>query len=331
MSQKRKINGGEITGRKNGGGTFTDWWNPDSKCVFNYTIYTLIFIFICVIIMSILSNSSQGMYNVEKYFFVITVPMILLFFYILNINSDVNSRNLFIKLSIMMVVFGVLIYLYIYFKSSLFEVSYYANNTILICIALIGLSILYNFAKQYLERLTGWPGLIVGIIFYIPCLFWDAWTYLMNELKMTPYSVYTLLILEAAIIASYFYMPRIMDNVLKIDDGMVLLEKTYHLEKGSLIVANSDKLKLNNVSQTLASGSVKQYASNYAFSMWLFLNPQNASNSGNNKEVEVFSYGYKDKNGVQHVKPMIRYYGGGDGKDQTIERDKLIFYFAIYM
>jgi len=62
----------------------------------------------------------------------------------------------------------------------------------------------------------------------------------------------------------------------------------------------------------------------------LFLNPQNASNSGNNKEVEVFSYGYKDKNGVQHVKPMIRYYGGGDGKDQTVERDKLIFYFAKY-
>jgi hypothetical protein len=64
--------------------------------------------------------------------------------------------------------------------------------------------------------------------------------------------------------------------------------------------------------------------------MWLFLNPQNASSASNNREVELFSYGYADKEGIQHVKPMIRYYGGGDGKDQVSERGKLIFYFAKY-
>ena len=76
MSQKRKTKGGEITGTKNWWQKMSDWWNPDlTKCVFNYTVYTLIFIFICVIIMSILSNSSQGMYNIEKYFSRLVPPV----------------------------------------------------------------------------------------------------------------------------------------------------------------------------------------------------------------------------------------------------------------
>ena len=36
------------------------------------------------------------------------------------------------------------------------------------------------------------------------------------------------------------------------------------------------------------------------------------------------------RDGVQHVKPMIRYYGGGGGNDQLIERNKYVFYFARY-
>ena len=48
------------------------------------------------------------------------------------------------------------------------------------------------------------------------------------------------------------------------------------------------------------------------------------------KESEIFNYSFTDEEGIQRVKPMIRYYGGGGGRDQLIERNKYVFYFSKY-
>ena len=64
--------------------------------------------------------------------------------------------------------------------------------------------------------------------------------------------------------------------------------------------------------------------------MWVFINPHPPSHLAYNKESNILTYGYTDEHGVQHVKPMIRYYGGGGGKDQLIERNKYVFYFSKY-
>jgi len=305
-----------------------NFWKNNQGCIYTYVFYTLIFIAICAILTTVV-RSPLGLYNVQKYFFVITIPLIILFVYVLNISTQSDLAQTFGSISIILGLIGVLVYLYIYLANTNGMV-YYTNYIFLIIIALIGLSIVYNFLKQYLERLPGWPGFIARFIFYIPCMCWDAWAYLMNDIRMTPYSVYILVILEIIAILSYLYLPKVMDSALGTKDGMVLLKDTYYLEKGQLIIANSDRLKLNKVDQTLISGTVKNYATNYAFSMWLYLNPKSASSVNNNQEVELFSYGYADDKGIQHVKPMIRYYGGGDGKDQAAERNKLIFYFVKY-
>ena len=64
--------------------------------------------------------------------------------------------------------------------------------------------------------------------------------------------------------------------------------------------------------------------------MWIYINSHSPSHPSYSKETQIFSYGFMDETGVNNVKPMIRYYGGGNGDDQLIERNKLVFYFSRY-
>ena len=49
--------------------------------------------------------------------------------------------------------------------------------------------------------------------------------------------------------------------------------------------------------------------------MWVYMNPHPPSHLAYSKESNILTYGYTDEDDVQHVKPMIRYYGGGGGDD----------------
>lgn len=327
LKMKMKKKGGQ-----KGGGFWSNVQAGDySPCLLKYAVFSILFIFVCMQCLRIMSNTSDIMYNVQKYFFLITVPLAAMFLFMINITDDEDARGSFIKMSITMAIVGLLIYMYTQVSHSSIGFSYYTNSLFLVVIALLGLSIVYNFLSQYLERLTGWPGFIVQMIFYLPCLFWNGWYYFMSELHATPYIVHGLIFIEVLTISAYLYLPTLMESALHTKDGIVLLKKKTHLDKGTVTIANSDVLKLNpDVHQTLTKGSLKQYASNYAFSMWIYINPQNSSSESYNKEMEIFSYGYKDEQGMEHVKPMIRYYGGGDGSDQVSERNKLIFYFVNY-
>ena len=64
--------------------------------------------------------------------------------------------------------------------------------------------------------------------------------------------------------------------------------------------------------------------------MWVFVNNHSSTKQSYNVESEILSYSFTDSDGIQHVKPMLRYYGGGGGNDQLIERNKYVFYFARY-
>ena len=72
------------------------------------------------------------------------------------------------------------------------------------------------------------------------------------------------------------------------------------------------------------------YLRNYCISMWVYINPQSYNRLSYDKETEIFNYSFTDEEGIQRVKPMIRYYGGGGGRDQLIERNKYVFYFSKY-
>lgn len=300
------------------------------RILIKYLVTSVVFVIALSILINIFMNVGSSEYNIQKYFFVYTLPIIFAFCIILSLNKSTKATKLFLKLFgvTALLIFG--IYYYSTTTNSL-NIDALSNYVISTLIIIFGLAIVYQGLIGYMEKLQGWGGFIAQLIFYIPCVFYDVWEYFINEINLTPYSIYLFIVFEIIFILMYIYLPDISDKVTGKDNGVVILDRVEFLDNYELIIANSDQLKIPETEKSKYSSSNSgEYLNNYSLSMWIYINSHPPSHPGYRKESQIFSYGFKDKAGVDQVKPMIRYYGGGGGDDQLIERNKLIFYFSRY-
>jgi hypothetical protein len=177
-----------------------------------------------------------------------------------------------------------------------------------------------------MSKLQGWSGFIAQMVFYIPCVISDVWEYFINEVNLTPYSIYLFIAFEILLIIIYALLPSITEKVAGQDESILLQDKIVLLNSVK-ILTNSDKLKKNIEDHSKEGGN---YRNNYSISFWTYINIHPHTHKGYNSEKEILTYGFTDDDGIEHVKPMVRYYGGGGGDDQLVERNKLIFYFSRY-
>jgi len=295
------------------------------SCIYKYLFNTIVLIIVSIILISIITNPGNAHYNIQKYFFLYAFPILFMFAIILNLGKERPTTNLFIK------VFGALsfgivaIYYYVMYSGSFAGLSLFSNRLLLGLITLVGLGILYQYLVNYMSKLKGWAGLIAQLIFYVPCLLWDLWYYILDQFKLTPYSVYSFICLEIVLVVVYLFLPDIASEVTGTSNSILLVDNVMYLNKGGQTIATSDMLKIPPTpDQTVGS-----YLNNYSISMWVYVNPHSPNVEAYNKESVIMNYGFTDANGVQHVKPMLRYYGGGVN-DQPIERNKYVFYFSKY-
>lgn len=338
--------GGNVPGKKMLGGapitadsirlSILDWFarlkndGTFQKCIIKYSVLTAILVGISILIIQIITNTSSTMYNVQKYFFVIVIPLVFIFALLLNLNTDRSGLYLFAKIALVLVVLGVGLYYYSQTSGNGFLYSSFTNYTVLAFIILISLMLLYSTVVNAMSKWTGVAGFIAQLIFYIPCILWDLWAYVFQEFKLTAWSTYGLLLLEIILITIYICLPALSNKVTGLKDGLQLMTDVYWLNQPSKVIATSEMLLANPTPTQAAQGQNGQYRTNYCISMWVYVNPQTSSTAAYNQETELFSYGYTDASGVQHVKPMIRYYGGGNDTDQLVERNKYVFYFSTY-
>ena len=300
------------------------------KCLVKYAFMTLLFIVVCIIILRIISSPESSSYNVQKYFFFYAIPLVILFALMLNVGSGANTLSLLLKLSGLFAVIGGLVYLYSQTSAPMFDIGGYSKNILLGLIIILGLGILYNVFIKYLTQLSNlntWAGFFAQLVFYIPCMLYDFIVYCINDYSTAPFSVHIVLFLEVVFIMFYLYLPNISNAVTGLHNGKQLLSNVYFLNQGINTIATSEDLRVNT---TTPSNGVNTYRVNYALSMWVYTNPQNPSSLAYSQESEILTYGYVDGSGVQHVKPMLRYYCGGNETDLPVERNKYVFYFSKY-
>jgi hypothetical protein len=129
-----------------------------------------------------------------------------------------------------------------------------------------------------------------------------------EQLKITSPFVIVLFGLEILLILLYIFLPMLFKKLNKSKTNLVLLQnEPVFLNKKMQI--GSDKMEQihNNPNRNLLESG---YSTNYSFSMWIFINPQNMSNRAYSNETEIFNYGYGDE-----VKPRITYLYDKDGSD----------------
>ena len=298
------------------------------RILLKYSLTSIVFLFATSLLLSIIVNTGTTEYNIQKYFFMYALPIFFVFGIVLSLQKNIESTKFFLKLMTLTAVFVAFLYYYIHHVGSIDTIllSNYALSTVIV---VFGLAILYQGLIGYMEKLQGWPGLVAKLLFFLPCIAYDLWDYLLDQINLTPYSIYLFIVLEIVLIFVYMLLPSISDKVTGRDEALVLLDDVSFLHHRKTL-ASSDALKMEANSDSTSSTNIHQYNRNYALSFWLYVVPHPPNHEAYTKESEILSYGYQDQEGIEHVKPMIRYYGGGGGDDQTIERNKLVFYFAKY-
>lgn len=147
--------------------------------------------------------------------------------------------------------------------------------SMLIAIVVVGISTVNNFFGRWLNNKPGMVGFIMNLIVYIPCLFADLIKYIKVQYGITSSVTFILLAIEAILIAGYAVIPMLISSKLKQD---------------SVTVMNNPEFLDNEVTKNFVKEDIGEHENkrtNYAFSMWVYVNPQTTQNDCN---FHIFSY-----------------------------------------
>lgn len=265
-----------------------------------------------------------------RYIMMIVFPVIILVYLFLRKgNSDFNPTI------VMMISTFVVILMIILFTSYIKTPSFSSKNSIVFssyiisviiaAIFIIGLAITYKVFKNSVKKMRGWPGFIVNLLFFIPCLVSDLIDYIFFEFKTAPNTVFVLYIIEIILILAYFYVPKLLKYITT-KNGLVLQEQPVYLDKPNIISDNSIFMLPSSVTNSLVSTDVSSsnvYNSNFGLSMWIYVNNMGLNTTGGNGSVLFQIASPNDVNG----KPCIRYMGNDQWNfifnDQLIKTNRL--------
>jgi hypothetical protein len=228
--------------------------------------------------------------NTYIYLFAIAIPLLVVFFYIVPIffsGTGENVTNLGTAIVIIVITLAVA-YFYLQMDKAYFEVTGYIGLFLLLSITIVGLALLFLVIGNYLKSFTGVSGLILNLIFYIPCLLIDYFKYLVKEFKTTSNLVYVLFLIEIILIIFYIFIPRLI-NLIDKQKGTTLLENGAYLDQ-SIVIGSSNIFKIpageleNDSEETV-------YRKTYALSMWVNLNVKPGNNAAYSKESPIFDFG----------------------------------------
>ena len=275
--------------------------NPDLKqCAI---IYGLISFFVLLTAISLYYVSTNtNILSSEKYIYTFTtfIPLILLIvasFFIFN--RKIKIFNLIAGLSIVGIVF---IFCY-YFNTILSFANRYGTffniilQIIIFSIIFVGLAIVFTIFEKKIRSLTGFPGLIVNLIFLIPCLITDFIEYIKEQLNITPNITFVLFIIEIIFILLYVYIPYLF--TAKILQGVAskpLLTESLFLNAKKDIAKTNDLEPINrnefggssNISEQSTDAMLdSDIRKNHTFSMWIYIN----QHSPVVQERNIFNYG----------------------------------------
>ena len=256
--------------------------------------YGLLYVFIVGITL-FLSNmvGKKQIFDTDTYLYVslFILPILVIIGLIIFASKDRNTIAIFIyaAFGLFLLVFFVQFYSNIRNLSSTYQ--YYLTlftQVIIVSLILVGLTLFYNVFSDRLQRLSGTIGIVVNLIFFIPCFINDFLTYIKNQFKITPSVTYILLFIEALLILAYVYLPSLFSssfyNSHKLLNEPVFLNIYKVIGHGEDIPMNNNMLVQNSNFGELNAPT--PYV-NYSLSMWLYLNTQHLSNT----EKHIFSYG----------------------------------------
>lgn len=243
------------------------------------------------------SFTANFMYNIIT----IVVPIILVLTLIVFTSYEKDFATLFVFSSILACTLIFTIFYFLRTKVSTYIFNNYLLNTIVALLIIIGLSIVFTVFSGTLRKLNGWTGFFANLLFYIPCLIRDFVKEIISEYDSSSTTVLILFVIEILLIMMYFFVIPVM-NKYSFPDKTVML---------------SDPVMLNT-EMTLPDNTKDKLNSNFAISMWIYLNSMPNTKKGYKKETVIYNYHNKDTSLINQPHIKISYLNNERGSNDFI-------------
>ena len=306
--------------------------------VMGFIIAVLVLFFL---IMSFDTKALGSRFSTYLSIFIVTV---LVGFFV--IFSEIRGRTLYFILFVLIVlvvllifhkqIFGTYIFRaisdffwrdypqYIGFSKETSFLIAYSLKMLLLTIILLAMSIFYNAFLNKAYQQNGMTGIIIQIIFYIPCLISDFIKYIVKDLYSTPTVVYIMLVLEVILIAMYFLIPRMLKVSISENGASLLRQPAFLSDRktldncGAIMTKYMKDVNALGVPKRLQNGDSSNVNNNrptvnnydFAFSMWL-----NTNTAIDQVKYDIFFCGTNNgrlDNDKPRGKPYIRYRGSDE-------------------
>ena len=219
----------------------------------------------------------------------IIIPLFISVIYILSKSSSSSLANTYdyVKYSVAIILFLLFIYFLntIQLSSQIVYLATGAIQLITFLMVIVALAIIYKVGYNVLYKIEGWPGFIINLIFYIPCMLLDLLEYIKNDLKQAPKAVYILLIIELLLALLYIYVPKFVNTVSKSlsnKDGKVVL-------KEPLLISNETKLT-SYVDLQQVTDNTQIINNKFAISAWVYVVSLAPTHSPYNTDATIFEF-----------------------------------------
>ena len=176
--------------------------------------------------------------------------------------------------------------------STTFTYITYFYTFLFALMVITALAIVFYAFSNYYKSMDGISSYITYIVFYIPCLLIDLAKYLIKELNLTTSPIYMLLLFEALLILSYFYLPKMLEKASK-KEGVPVIENTVFLDvENNYSLNEAAKLDLEDKVKNIYTGQdiEKKNRLNYSLSMWLYINNYDAIRTDDMEETNIFNF-----------------------------------------
>ena len=288
----------------------------------NFVFYIVFFIIIAIFTFIFYKfNDNIQKFSLSNYLyllFVLVIPFILFYFFSNSANNG-SSEPIHFKTMLFSGIFIMLVlitcsYVYTILTPQNIVLGTYVLAIILGIIILLTLSILFTIINTQLRSYTGWGGIFIRLLFYLPCLLIDFVEYMKQQFKLTTNTTYILFIIELVLIIFYLYFPKLATKVLSGTNGTPILSDSRFLTHEYSLNINNMMIKDN--SKQNSTESKKTYREDFAISMWTYINPQPDNYSAYHNESNIFTFADNT--------PRITYYNKPDDKNN---RNNLMFYY----
>jgi Concanavalin A-like lectin/glucanases superfamily len=305
----------------------SNWWMTCRK----HVVGLLLALTLAGVILYASTDSNALTSMTLVYSFMVILPLVVAFMHsrqIAPFGGEPTSSAMFYGLSgTAMLIYGIV---YMYAKYATGATKFFVNATISVAIVVgvaIGAVLIYAVFADRLRAMQDMRyGVLIRLIFYIPCLLNDLMTYLVGQYKITPTQVVLLFAAEMALLLSIYYLPRAA-STLRADTSRVLLKDPVFIDTSTKIATSEDLLdstadldiplpteggdmltvQSSIPNETPYEVPKKRIARNYSLSFWTFINAQSASSPAYARECAILDYSYTDGRGKIYPKPRLTY------------------------